>query len=361
MPAMNATRTHTTPDTDCTHTDSVAVGEHIRQSLRATKRWRNRHHTSKALPFVLWDADALRDLCNGEMLARHHDAQAAFLPMQVLDTLAQPGKSTLIIPRKVFNEVMRYENHAADGSITYGSYDFYHRDDGVLDVCTQKKSLAFAETAALADWLDDIRNRGLLRCYRTMHDMRDAGELNSPRGGVVIVDTDRPNEVQPPSHKGVHFLRAVIAGAPKDDALITFDDTRKNAGDGALGALARFIYKSATRTQHKGGLLVISNDTECKKRIGHMCENHDRQKGLQPATQTALSSLIHTMEYQALMTPDANQNVVEAMMKSRIRTADSASHAARASYNSGSPSYMNQCLNWLEATRIAPREHQRSR
>ena len=320
-----------------------------RIDLKAAQKWR--HRPRRALPFVLMDADALRQL-----FETHPN------PGQGLDLLSQPGRSTLIIPRTVMNEILRYEHTSADGSLTLGAYDFYTREDGSLDFYTGQNGLLDDARRSFSHYLESAREQGKLRCYESLDAMRRSGEMTRPKGGIVIVDTIAPERAAPPSRKGVKFIATILPGETSDRA-IHFSSVRKQAGDKALATLAAYLCRHAPEQQHKGSLLVISNDTVCKQNITARCRDYTHH-GIHTPSQASLSQLLHTLEYSGQMSVEDNQQAVQTMMKDRIQAlqkrgdnpATHAEKAARISYGPSSASYMNACLDWLEATRITPRQ-----
>lgn len=320
------------------------------RSARDAGHWRTR--PDKALPFALADADAIR-----ELYETHPQ------PDNVMDALCEAGHSTLYIPRTVMNEILRYDHTAADGTLTQGAYDFYLNNEK-LDFYTGQDGLPDDARRSFSAYLQTHRDAGTLRCYPSMQAMQQQGnELTKPRGGIVVVDTSSPQKTEPPSRKGVKFLRTILPGTDPDN-IIHFSSTKRNAGDQTLATLAAYLCERASIMHKKGSLLLVSNDIGCKDEVAKRCRPVC-EKGVMPPAQINLAQLAHTLEYTGLMSPESNQQMVQNMVQHRyqnlIKRNDSPEtlieKSARASYTPNTPKFMNQCLDWLEATGIVARHH----
>jgi len=152
------------------------------------------------LPLIVADACGLLPYTRAELAIDYqlpHDPDTYAQPQlgAILGQLTSQGR-TMVITRRVFNELFPTAN---------GRLDFAKNDQGepVFPLGMHHSQLTYANAQTLYNALADCAQAGKIRCYAGINDMIAAGEVDDPKGGIVIVDTASVGEQLPLKSEGV--------------------------------------------------------------------------------------------------------------------------------------------------------------
>lgn len=235
----------------------------------------------KNLNLVFADTSALMDLTKGQEYNDHivppsTDTFHAQSIDAIMDRLTRDH--TLVITREIFKELFPTEA---------GRLDMMRDESGKLTIPQHRhKMISHSDALPLYNVFSDYVDSGKLRCYESTDAMIAAGEVDHPKGGIVIVDESTvhralPEDGQQISARKQDIFQQHVQSLHRDGGRSSRPKPEKDPayvdrGEDTMFAAAQAINKHAVAKGLPQRFMVLNND----RRLNDAFERHYR--GVKP-------------------------------------------------------------------------------
>jgi hypothetical protein len=247
--------------------------------------------TNSALPIVLIDTAPMIRLSDAAIeITRNRgdgaDIAAVGVLRKILDGLMQDGSRTCIFTHRIFEELLPLKKLPEAQGIPIqrkGPALIKGREMKSLSIYSpDKKNIGFPQELGeaqlkypnaeiLYEMFRGYARQGKIRCYATLQDMIDQGELDAPKGGIVIVDTgvaqgaDRDLSERDPQTMGFYLNWGLHIAAH-----------RYNSGDDTLVHISEAVIAHSRNRGIPARFMVLNED----KKLGQRLVESSQQAGL---------------------------------------------------------------------------------
>ncbi|PZP85221.1 MAG: hypothetical protein DI582_06540 [Azospirillum brasilense] len=226
----------------------------------------------RTLPFILTDTSMFLNLAGAQLatdyeLPADHEQLGQVDVAAVIDRLTEgPNGRTLIMTRKILNELFPTAG---------GRLDFMPDADGkpMFPLGAGPLELYYPNCMPIYDVFSRYAQQGKLRCYESFDAMALAGEVANPRGGIVIVDTDPPNERRsmPADGRRTSPNRDYYNQVYAPNEVRRFSEKSRranfNKGDDTLMALGTMLRDEARLMGTNPDFMLVTNDLDLTRRM----------------------------------------------------------------------------------------------
>ena len=213
------------------------------------------------LPIIVADSSAIIDLTKIETAGDGLPASRGggqFSVSKVIDELCINGNRTLMIPGSVLTELFP----TVPGRLTLAQDE---QGKATFPLGISQKMFPHPHENTLYQYLSDLAQDGLLRCYNSPEEMITAQEITRPRGGVVIVSMGEKRD--PHGHLFSEDKNERAMTPPGAPHLPQVANLYKDMGDIDVCNLLVHIDEHVRSYKIKGRVMLLNTDGGLYKRL----------------------------------------------------------------------------------------------